>query len=218
MSTVANDQPAEPGVERVARRHFAIVALLTVLAGSAIRGCSELGMMREHGPDAQMAIWQAFLIAKLLFWLVTGCVVVLVAVGLFKFTGSKILGTLLMGGWCAVVIWASSAYVGGQRALADAANPGTSPERLESLVEFDGVQAGYELDNRLAANPSTPVSAVRKLALKKDQLGTHMILARNPRTPQDVLQQLGKLNDQYIQDALKTNPNYLPPPAAAAGP
>ena len=213
MSTIANDQPAEPGVDRVGRRHFAIVAFLTVLAVTAVRGFSEKAMMSEHGPDAQMGIWLGFLIVKLVFWLVTGSVVALVAVGLLKVTGKKVFGTLLLGGWCAVALWASVAYVRGQRALAEAANPGTSPARLESLVDFDGIQAGYELDNRLAANPSTPVAAVRKLAMR-DQLGTQMILARNPRTPPDILQQLGKINDKYVQDALKTNPSYIPLPAA----
>jgi len=214
MSTVSNDQPAQSSDDRAARRRFAILAFLTVLAVTGIRAASELSMMREHGPDAQMGIWQMFLIAKLVFWLVTGWLLALVAIGLRRFTGNRIVGPVLMTGWCVFALWAGVSYVRGGRALSDATNPGTSPARLESLVDFQGVQAGYELDNRLAANPGTPVSAIRKLAAK-NQLGTQMILARSPRTPPDVLQQLGKVNDKHVQDALKTNPNYIPPSAAA---
>jgi hypothetical protein len=63
------------------------------------------------------------------------------------------------------------------------------PARLSRLVDFDGIQAGYRLDNRLASNPNTPPEALRRLSLR-DQLGTQMCLAKNPNTPEDVLAQL----------------------------
>jgi hypothetical protein len=212
MSTVASNEASEP-VDRSRRRQFAHVAFLTVIAMIAVRGFSELAMMSEYGPDAQMAIWQFFLIGKLLFWLVTGLVVALVGVRLARSSGKPMIGLVLVGAWSAVVLWASGSYIRGWRALADASKPTTSPARLAQLVEFDGVQAGYELDNRLAANPNTPPEAIRKLAMK-NQLGTQMILARDPDTPPDILQQLGKVNDKYVQDALKSNPNYFPATAA----
>jgi hypothetical protein len=213
MSADTSDQPAESSDDRSARRRFAVLAFLMVLSVTVLRGAGELTMMSEHGPDAQMAIWQMFLIAKLLFWLITSSLLALVAIALRRFNGIRIIGPFLIAGWCAFALWAGVSYVRGGRALSDAANPGTSPERLESLVDFGGVQAGYELDNRLAANPRTPVSALRKLAVK-NQLGTQMILARSPRTPPDILQQLAKVNDINVQDALKTNPSYIPAPAA----
>ena len=58
------------------------------------------------------------------------------------------------------------------------------------LVNFDGIQAGYELDNRLALNPTTPPAALRELSRRRDQSGTLMCLMRNPSTPDDVLEQI----------------------------
>ena len=42
--------------------------LLVLLVG--VRAAGELAMMREHGPDAQMGIWNVFLVVKLALWFV----------------------------------------------------------------------------------------------------------------------------------------------------
>jgi hypothetical protein len=97
---------------------------------------------------------------------------------------------VLFVAWAAAIGRASWQYNEGRRALADARDPTTSAERLEALVHFDGIQSGYELDNRLAAHRNTPPDALRELSTRRDQTGTHMVLLRNPRTPPDVLEKL----------------------------
>jgi hypothetical protein len=72
-------------------------------------------------------------------------------------------------------------------------------------VHFDGIQAGYELDNRIASNPNTPPDALHEL-YERDQLGTHMKLASNPNTPVEVLEELVHQEDQWVQRSLAENP------------
>jgi len=74
-------------------------------------------------------------------------------------------------------------------ALADAADSTTPPDRLRALNGFDTRYFGYEIDNRLASNRSSPEDLLRALA-QKDQMGTRTSLERNPNTPDDVLEQL----------------------------
>ena len=90
-------------------------------------------------------------------------------------------------------------------ALADAANPATSSERLRELIGFP-TGFGYEIDNRIASNPSSDEESLRIL-FRKDEEGTLVCLARNPNTPKDLLEEL-KLNPaEWIQRSLATNPN-----------
>ena len=95
-------------------------------------------------------------------------------------------------------------------ALLDSANPATSADRLRELASFrDG--PGYEIDNRVARNPSTPPDVLRSLHGRPDQVGTEMCLAENPNTPDDVLRVLATRDDEwarYIAAALQRNPRY----------
>src|SRR5207302_3390603 len=76
-----------------------------------------------------------------------------------------------------------------RRALWDAASPATSAERLHQLVHFDRI-SGFPsvLDDRLAANHNTPPETLRELAQRVDinSSRTRYLLAKNPRTPEDV--------------------------------
>lgn len=95
-------------------------------------------------------------------------------------------------------------------ALADAANPTMNPDRLRALVGYQS-GFGYEIDNRIAENPNTPVDVLRSLHGKPEQVGTEMCLARNPNTPDDILLELAKRDDkwaEWIQKSLAMNPRY----------
>jgi hypothetical protein len=163
--------------------------VLAIAILMAVRAASEFAMMQEYGPDAQMGIWNMELLIKLALWLFAGIV------PLWGMSLGRRYRWVTYGGVLALLIWglaicnASWKYNVGRQALADAANRTTSAERLSELVHFDGIQAGYELDNRLASNPNTPAASLRELSLR-DQAGTRMLLTRNPNTPGDLLQRL----------------------------
>jgi hypothetical protein len=150
----------------------------------ALRAASELAMMSEHGSDPQLPVWQVLTAVKLTLWCIGGLVVGLAAM-------RNRWGLVLLLTWAITICAASWEYQRATHALADASNPATSPDQLRALVHFDGIQAGYELDNRLASNLRTPPEALREL-YERNQLGTRMCLARNPHTPKDILQKLEK--------------------------
>src|SRR5690606_19207070 len=156
----------------------------------AVRLLAEVGLMREHGPDPQMPIWWMLCAFKIAFWFIGGGIALALMMRLWAYRTGRLIGAALFGLWILAIGWASLQYNLGRAALADARDAHTPPDRLRALVHFDGIQAGYELDNRLAANRSTPPEVLRELAAKPDQLGTHLILAKNPRTPADVLEEL----------------------------
>tara|TARA_B100002019_G_scaffold253576_1_gene235199 strand:- start:1613 stop:2269 length:657 start_codon:yes stop_codon:yes gene_type:complete len=94
-------------------------------------------------------------------------------------------------------------------ALNAAADPTTSSHRLTELAKAD-IDYGYELDNRVAGNPSTPVDTLVSLYNKEGQIGTDLTLAANPNTPNDILIALSKRTNERWSDAivkaLKRNP------------
>lgn len=94
-------------------------------------------------------------------------------------------------------------------ALIAAADPKTPPQRLTELAKTD-LGYGYELDNRLARNPATPVDTLRLLYQREGQIGTDLTLAANPNTPNDILIALSLRHDEGWRDAiasaLKRNP------------
>ena len=155
------------------------VLVAAVISLIALRAASEWGMMSAHGSDPQMGIWIVFMGAALAFWAGTAFVCVMVSTLVKGRQSSRVKYGMLLC-WAVAICISSWRYSAGSRALADAANPSTSPDRLRQLVHFDGIQAGYELDNRIASNPNSPDDALRLLATK-NQLGTNMCLARNPR-------------------------------------
>ncbi len=98
-----------------------------------------------------------------------------------------------------------------RQALSDASNPITSPTRLRSLIGYK-TGFGYEIDNRLASNPATPVDVLRLLHKIPNQIGTEISLARNPNTPDDILLDLAKQDGEwrmYILDSLARNRRYI---------
>jgi hypothetical protein len=164
------------------------ILLFALLVG--LRAASEIAMMYEHGPDPQMPIWLMFLLVKLGLWLLGGAIAVGVLIVIWPNRLGALAALVALLVWAVAIGRATWHYNIARQALADAARPTTSPERLRELVHFDGLQAGYELDNRLAANRSTPPEALRELSQRVDQSGTQTILAKNPRTPEDVLERL----------------------------
>lgn len=184
----------------------ALGAVIASLIG--LRAASELGMMSAHGSDAQMPIWMIFMGVALALWAGSAFICARLA-ALVKGRWSTHVKYAFILCWAVAICISSWKYLAGWKALADAANPSTSPSRLRQLVRFDGIQAGYELDNRIASNPNSPADVLRLLATK-DQLGTKMCLARNPRSPKDVLQALSQESDEWVQKSLKDNPNFTP--------
>lgn len=92
----------------------------------------------------------------------------------------------------------------------DSANPTTDADRLRELADYIG-GPGYEIDNRIAKHPNTTPDVLRSLHGRTDQVGTEMLLAQNPRTPDDILLELADRKDEwskYIRDGLKRNPRY----------
>jgi hypothetical protein len=97
-----------------------------------------------------------------------------------------------------------------RQALTDAKDPTTTPDRLRSLVGYD-TGFGYEIDNRIASNPNTPLDVLRSLHEKPNQVGTDMSLAENPNTPDDILLELAGRDDSWkksIKRRLEANPRY----------
>jgi hypothetical protein len=168
-----------------------------------IYGVAEGAMISQFGPDAQIPIWMAAYVTKILFWLMMGLGIVWLAT-LRRPRG--ILAAPLLVVWTLAVLWSSSLYWQGWKALVDAADPQTSAERLTELAHFRGAQAGYELDNRIAAHRHTPPSVLRELHGRKDQLGTEMSLAANPHTPTDILRELSRDDEPLIRRQLAVNP------------
>jgi hypothetical protein len=173
------------------------VALLVIL-----RAASELAMMGAFDSDPQIPIWMMFLVVKVAFWLLLGGAL---AALLFVWPKRKILLVGLLVVWGAAIGAASWQYFSARQSLVAASNPLTSPDRLRALVHFRGIQAGYELDNRIASNPNTPVEALREL-YKRGQLGTLMCLAANPNTPPDLLEKLSSNQDEFVVKRLADNP------------
>lgn len=185
---------------------LAAIAFAAVIVIVSVRAGCEMATMWEYGGDPQMSVWVMFSAIELIFWFAVGTVLARMLIVL----RSKRLGVwitlLLIAVWAVAISrgsWESARYC---KALADASNPSTSPKRLSELVHFDGNQAGYELDNRIASNPNTPPEALRELSKKPDQVGTEMSLAENPNTPVDVLEELADKKDAYVIRDLRQNP------------
>ena len=185
-----------------------ILGSVTVVALVALRTISELGMMRLHEPDPQMPIWYMELAVKLGFWIVLG-VIPLVIIIAWRSRWRVFVGPTLLLLWAVMICLASWNYRRSAQALLDAANPSTSGDRLVELVDFNGLKAGYELDNRIASHPKTPATALRRL-YERNNSGTLMCLARNPNTPADILAKLAQEEDELIQQSLSKNPQYRP--------
>ncbi len=174
----------------VSRRVVALLLLLGAGFFVGVRAVCELSMIEEHGNDPQLSIWYMFTMAKLTIWSAGGLLAIGLVVALWRKRLGYWAGIAMVTIWVLAISITSWNYWQGRQALADAANLSSHPDRLRELVQFDGIKAGYELDNRLALNRNTPPDALRLLAQRRDQTGTLIALSRNPNTPSDVLQQL----------------------------
>ncbi len=179
---------------------FAGVTLLVFL-----RAATERSMMHEHGPDAQMGIWIMFMIVKLTLWLLCGVMAAALLLLMWRSRWGWRAATVLFAVWGVWICVSSWQYLSARNALADASNSSTVASRLQELVHFDGIQAGYELDNRIAIHPNTSPQSLRELH-QRGHLGTQMNLARNPNTPEDILQVLAKHEDTHVRGNLGWNP------------
>lgn len=185
---------------------MSIVVLLVCL-----RAGTESSMMSAYGPDAQMGIWSMFMVVKVAFWVTTGVAAATLLGAVWPNWWKSIAACALGMVWIMAICWSSFRYCEARAALVDASAPTTSPERLRELVDFDGIQAGYELDNRIASNPSSPPDVLGLLHARPDQIGTEMSLARNPNTPDDILREFANRDgvwSQHLSDSLKRNPRY----------
>jgi hypothetical protein len=188
-------------------RHLIGVAVVVLVLGLVtFRIMSELNMMRQHGPDAQMGIWVMFFLIQMIFWSFSGGTLAVLLYFLWARRWAATIVVLLLLTWSIAISHSAVQYQGGARALADAADPTTSSDRLHQLVHFRGIQAGYQLDNRIAAHPNTTVEDLRALH-QRGQLGTDMTLAANPNTPPDILELLLKHQEIWVVRRLADNPN-----------
>lgn len=198
----------------LSKKRVGLAVCLGMIALVILRATSELALMRESGSDPQMPIWIMFMVAKLVYWLLAGGVVA----GVLFFEKPRwriLMGVVLLLGWTYGIYMERFKFQTEQQALAMARDPTTPPARLEQMLQYAGMQGGYELDNRIAANPNTTPDILRRL-YGRHQLGTLMILARSPKTPEDILQamvdhDLARVNqdfeNEWIRKSLKQNPN-----------
>jgi hypothetical protein len=179
---------------------------------SAARWVLECRFVVPLVPDPQTPIW--IMLSTVTSVGVFATVFVASLVALRGFTSGRLSVSLaacvpLLG----LLAWYSTGVVHlleMRSALLDSASPGTSAERLRELARYQG-GPGYEIDNRVASNPSTPPDVLRSLHGRPDQVGTEMCLAANPNTPDDVLRGLAARDDEWsraIRRSLERNPRY----------
>ncbi len=198
-----------------------ILALLVGLLIGGSRYLYESSMPALVPYDAQGGIWVVFSLVASGATAIVASLLCFLALRYFgkhmRMRGSlALLGLILIGG-CTANSMVQLKDV--RLALVDAADPATDPERLRALVGYE-TGFGYEIDNRIASNPNTPVDVLRSLHGKPHQVGTEMCLADNPNTPDDILLELAERNDdwaEYIQKSLARNPSYIKISAQPAG-
>lgn len=65
-----------------------------------------------------------------------------------------------------------------------------------------------EVDLALAAHQNSSKELLIKLSKRVD-LNITQALARNPKTPHQILKKIAEMNNEWVQKALLENPNYL---------
>jgi hypothetical protein len=193
-----------------------VAALVALLVGGGRHWYETRVLMPLVPADPQNAIWYvmslvtsvvAALLSFALCW--AGLHRIAAAAGRLGFAS----GIALLAGLAVVVAWTARdlhrmSVV--RQALIDAADPGTTVERLRELATHPG-GPGYEIDNRVAGNPNTPPDVLRMLHGRPDQVGTEMCLAANPNTPDDILRELAGRGDEWgkiIRAHLRRNPRH----------
>src|SRR5580704_15373134 len=104
------------------RRTVAAAAGCALLLLVGLRAVAELAMMDEFGNDAQMGIWQMFLIVKIVLWLLGGGLALWSLVALWPRRWGSIVGLVVFALWAIAICHASWSYNAARRALADAQN------------------------------------------------------------------------------------------------
>jgi hypothetical protein len=142
---------------------LSLFGLLVIALLVGLRAASEWSMMRQFGPDPQMPIWGVFMVIKLALWSLAGVFTTGLLVAMRRRRYGRLAASFLFLVWAITICAASWSYQQARYALAAASDSSTSAERLQQLAHFDGIQAGYELDNRIAAHPNTPRETLREL-------------------------------------------------------
>ncbi|RDV27546.1 DUF456 domain-containing protein [Alteromonas aestuariivivens] len=100
-------------------------------------------------------------------------------------------------------------------AYQDASNPETRPERLRELEGFE-IPTGYEIDNLLAGNPSSPIDLLEALSKKEEHIGTLISLVSNENTPLEILNRIASMPSfiearkrEILIQSLKKNPRIV---------
>lgn len=184
-----------------------LIAFLVAVAIGGSRYLYEMSCIRSDA-DAQggIAILASFIICGATIFI--AFILCLLSLSFFA-SRKRYAGTVFLIGLILVFSFTARSMIrlhSIRVALFDAAYS-TSPERLRELVGYP-TRGGYEIDNRIASNPSTPVDVLRSLHGKPGQTGTEMCLARNPNTPEDILIELSKIDNEWIQKSLAKNPTY----------
>ena len=188
-------------------QHF-FISLLVAAAIGGSRWLYETSLVRSV-IDAQGGIWTAY---SCIVSAATALIVFILCFAALNFFAkdNAVLGTVLLLGLILAVGLTGRSMIRIYRirtALTDAADENTSPQRLRSLVGYK-TGFGYEIDNRIASNPNTPVDVLRDLHGIPGHIGTEMFLARNPNTPEDILIELSKSKNKSIRKSLTKNPRY----------
>lgn len=195
-----------------------IVGLITAIMVALVRRIPEQ-LLIDSVWDAQAPIAHLYsLVACAVLFGVTWPTATLLAAGLmFKKRSLTAVGVVGMTAILAFVGFRLVRFYGDHRAMVDSADPTTPVARLTALSDYQTMYFGYELDNRIASHPNTPVEVLRKLHARNN-LGTLMCLSRNPNTPPDLLAKLADDPDEWIQKGLAENPNWKPQAHGAAQP
>jgi len=193
-------------------RNAIVIGLIVGLCIAGSRFAFESSMPSLVPFDAQGGLWVAFslVVSGVTFVLASlFCALTLKLFGKrMRMLGILCLLPVLFFGGCTIHRMVELKQI--RKALLDAKDPTTSPDRLRALVGYE-TGFGYEIDNRIASNPNTSADVLRLLHGKPGQVGTEMSLARNPNTPDDILRNLAKRDDEwkkYIQESLQANPRY----------
>ena len=194
-------------IEKLNRKALPYIAALTAAPVAIVRWHYESSMTQLVPTDAQGGIWLAYSAVLSAVTFVVACAAVYGTL-VFLQRRKPIVAVILAIVFIAIVAHTGRTladYSEVRIALTDAANPATSPARLHALIGFP-TGFGYEIDNRIALNPNASAETLRALFKRPNQAGTLTCLARNPRTPEDVLDALSKSGDTWILQSLAQNP------------
>jgi hypothetical protein len=184
----------------------AALVSITLAALVALVRCYNDALLVFSVSDAQGGIALMFSLVVGLFTFGLGYAFAYNAV--LGFVDKRSLAACLWGlGFLGIATWAGADIARCYKvraALADTSDSSTSPERLRELIGFNS-SYGYEIDNRIASNPSSSEDILRAL-YAKGRVGTLTKLAQNPNTPDDILVEVSVHPDEQVRKAWSLNP------------